>query len=148
MKSIIQTLLVITLISCSPRETNLHRATKLEQQGKLSEAILMYEKHIKDREKEVREDWENPQFYRLIIADLRTSLNDTDGALAEVKRAYDAHVDSKLVLDRVRKIALKIAELGDTDKAVSLLDEYKSIDEVLVDSTIDRIAKEFIIQKK
>lgn len=135
----------LVLSGCYARETTLHQASQLEKDGKIMESISMYEKHIHEREKSDREEWENPQFYRLIIADLKASLNDIDGALHEIKSADDAHVDPQLILDRVRKIAIKIAENGDTHRAIELLDNYRTINEVLVDATIDRIARKFIL---
>ncbi len=137
-------------VSCAPSKTldgprHFHRAEVFTEQGKFSEAIAEYRKHIEYRlSVPDRPEWENPWFYLLKIGDLQLQNNDAAGALASYEDAERKGVDRSLVTDRYRHAANFIAERGELAEALQILTNYRDRDPLLIDSMRDRIAREII----
>lgn len=121
----------------------LNRADELTSDGRFDEAIAAYQEHIQDRlEDGDRPEWENPYFYLLNIGDIELNRDNPEKALARYEEAEQKGVALSLVADRYRAVATWHEERHELQKALAVLNRYRSKDPLIFDSMLDRIARE------
>ena len=137
--------LICVLSSCASLKGPevLNRADELTVEGRFDEAIAAYQEHIQDRlEDGGRPEWENPYFYLLNIGDIELNRNNPEKALARYEEAEQKGVTISLVADRYRAVATWHEGRHELQKALEVLNRYRSKDPLIFDSMLDRIARE------
>lgn len=120
-------------------------AKHLIEEKKYDEAIAEYHLHIDERlNSPTRPTDENPFFYYILIGDVYLKKNDINSALGAFKTAHENQVHDKLVLDRFRQVSDIYVSEKKFDIAIELLNTYREIDSLLVDSDIDRIHRTMV----
>ncbi|MEZ4754584.1 MAG: hypothetical protein R3A13_09825 [Bdellovibrionota bacterium] len=146
--------LIISLVSCSnyyPKNLrHLLQAENLTKHEKYDEAFSEYELHIKTRSQQPDlQQWENPYFYQLIIGDLQLKLKNPSAALKSYLKAEENGVSTILVNDRIRLVANWYESEKEYDKAINLLEKYRTRDSLMFDLMLDRLSKKIVsIQDK
>ena len=124
---------------------SLHHVTQAEkfvEEKKYDEAISEYQKHIDLRLRDTdREIWENPYFYEIMIGDVYLKKDDDVSALNKYLEAEKHGVEKELIIDRVRLLALHLEEKGDLEKAMTVLTQHRTMDPLLFDVQLDRLAR-------
>ena len=138
----------VRTFSFSSASSYLEAAEELSRQGKTEEAIAEYRQHIAFRlAVEDRPEWENPYFYLLLIGDLQLNAGQLDAALTTYEEAERQKVHPSLISDRFRSVATWYESQGKLVEAATILERYRTRDELLFDSMLDRISKQ-IVQKE
>jgi tetratricopeptide (TPR) repeat protein len=134
---------LVWLTGCfSSESAQLHEAEALTSEGKPDEAIAAYRTHISERlETTDRPEWENPYFYLLNIGDIELSRGNVAGALAAYEEAEREKVETPLVADRYRAVAVWYEERGQLKSALEILTTYREKDPLIFDSMLDRVAR-------
>lgn len=123
----------------------LKKAEQLSANKEYEKAIEAYKQHIQERLKiKNRPDWEDPNFYYILIGDLYLAKESVGEALEAYDRAEKSGIDRMLVSDRYRSVALWYEQRKELDKALEILNRYRDRDQLLFDATSDRIAKEIV----
>lgn len=156
MKKIFAAILICSTAACfgpfPPSQAKI--AEGLRKEGKLSESIAAYRKHIEDRfNDERRKTDENPNFYHLLIGDIYLEEKQPLMAESEYKIALKKEIEQGFLTYRFRELALYYEKIGNFEDAVRVLKEYRKLDELLFDGTLDEvhkreIAKEDLLLKK
>lgn len=116
------------------------RAAELQAEGKLSAAIGEYNQHMQQRlESKRRPESENPYFYQILIGDLYLKQGNAEEALKAFITAKERSVESALVADRLRSLALWYSDQGKHEQGIVLLREFRALDPLMFDFFIDRI---------
>jgi tetratricopeptide (TPR) repeat protein len=124
------------------------RAEHLAGEGRYAEAIDTYRKHIQVRlDETTRPEWENPDFYLLMIVDLQLKMAQAKEALRTCAEAEQRGVEPTLISDRYRAIAAWYEERGDLVAAFNLLKSHRGRDPLLFDAMLDRIGREITIRE-
>lgn len=131
-----------------PSKNYVIEAEDAERNGEFDKAIGFYEKHIEERlNAEKRPSWENPYFYLIKIADLYLKKEKSDDAIASIEKAEAKDVEKSLIADRYRAIANWLSSRQQYMKALDLLKKHRELDQLLIDTDLDRISKEMIQQE-
>jgi len=154
------TLLVTYFSGCKPfafvhafrfgtSSSYLESAEELSRQGKTDEAIAQYRAHIDERlAVKDRPEWENPYFYLLLIGDLQLHSGQPDSAIATYEEAEQKEVHASLVSDRYRSVARWYETQGKLQEAAAILQRFRSRDDLLFDSMLDRISKQIVLNEE
>lgn len=127
----------------------LQQAEEATRKQDFDRAIELYQQHISIRAKRAdRPEWENPNFYLLLIGDLELQRGDGVAALESYQKAEALGVDSGLVSDRYRYLASWYEQKGDLQQAFNVLEEFRDRDDLLFDAMLDRIGRELTEQEK
>ena len=122
---------------------HLDYAERLTREKKYPEAIEEYHRHIADRSKlKDRPEWENPEFYQLIIGDLYLAQDDPQAALQAYELAHERGVAEGLVMDRYRLLASWYEKRGEFQKGADVIIKHRTKDPVLFDLMLDRLMRE------
>lgn len=133
--------LTIILTSCA-RESLLTKAESAFSSGQFKEAIELYDLHREERANtKGRPEWENPAFYHLIVVDSLLKLNNPGEAEKRINLGIKEKVETSLIVEKVRLIALWYLENEDLSKAIDFLDRYHHLDPEYIDGIIDGISK-------
>jgi tetratricopeptide (TPR) repeat protein len=142
---------LFALVGCGPTgasltssgdSSQLELAERLESEGQLEEAAKAYDAHMLYRlSLDRRPEWENPYFYLLKIGDLRLRQDRVREALASYRKAASKGVEKELISDRFRAAVEHLEEKGRFGEAETLALEHRTLDPLLFDSLLDRIAK-------
>lgn len=146
-------LLIFLISACQPffyfgtfsSQSNnyLEQAAELTNAQEYEKAIEAYQQHIDYRLSiKNRPEWENPNFYLLLIGDLYLKMDKVDSALKSYQEAETLQVEKTLVADRYRMISRWYEEKSDYKKAIEVLEKYRDRDPLLNDAILDRLAKE------
>lgn len=121
-------------------------AEDLRKQGKYQEAIVEYKKHIasKLKQKDSQHSELNPFFYYLLIGDCHLELKEFDEAKKSYFTALENKIEKKLVGAKIRNLAEKLEENGQSENAISLLTENRELDTLLFDIDIDKLHKKIL----
>jgi len=120
----------------------LREAEEASRSNDYDGAIEAYKRHIALRlQAENRPDWENPHFYLIIIGDIYLRQNRLAEALASYDQAATKGVDQLMVGDRYRALSTWYEKHGDLRQAMEILQKHRDIDPLLMDATLDRLAK-------
>lgn len=131
------------MLGCFPiADTRIERAEQLKDAGQYQEAIELYKHHIDERLAVTdRQDWENPYFYLLQIADLQLHMAQPEQALQTCMEAEKAGVNPALVADRYREVAHWYEQRGDLKNSFEVLKRYRSRDPLLFEAMLDRVGR-------
>ncbi len=121
-------------------------AEDLRKQGKYQEAIVEYKKHISNKlaQKDKQHSELNPFFYYLLIGDCYLELKEFDSAKKSYLTALEHNIEKKLVGAKIRTLADKLEENGQTENAINLLTENRELDTLLFDIDIDKLHKKIL----
>lgn len=123
----------------------LDNAEELLRQEKFDEAIELYKTHMSDRlSTKNKPEWENPNFYYLLIGDIELRRSKVDAAIANYKTAQENGIHSSLISDRMRYVASWYEEKGKYDEAIEVLKKNRQLDPLLFDAMLDRLSKDLI----
>jgi len=118
------------------------QAEQLTKEGKYTEAIDTYRKHIQARlDESTRAEWENPYFYLLRVIDLQLKMEQPNEALRTCREAELQGVDYTLISDRYRAVAGWYEGHGHLDSAFQVLKTNRERDPLLFDAMLDRIGR-------
>lgn len=121
------------------------KAEAYAKEGKYDKAIAEYEEHIKERcLVKDRPAWENPAFYKLIIGDLYLKIGKLQQAMQSYESAEKLGVEKSEVYDRFRQAGTWLEGKGKLKEAIELLKKYRNRDPLLMDSLLDRLARELV----
>ena len=131
--------------SCSllrPEKSLLIQAEEQVQQKQYNKARKLYSQHIQRRlNAEERPEWENPYFYLLMIGDLYLKESAFTEARTSYEQAFEKGIEPLLISDRFRAYAHALEQEKLYERALSFLQQYRSLDPLLFDAMLDRIAK-------
>jgi hypothetical protein len=132
------------LLSCTSLRNGslVDRAEQLAKECRYTEAIDTYRKHIEERlDESARPEWENPNFYLLMIVDLQLKMAKPENALRTCSEADQQGIEPALISDRYRAIATWYEERGDLADAFDVLKNYRERDPLLFDAMLDRVGR-------
>lgn len=113
------------------------------KEGNYELAIQTYNTHMQERlAVQNRPQSENPYFYEVLIGDAYLNWGKPDLALESYEKAGDKAVDRKIVADRIRLLAAWYRKHGELKQAIAVLDKYRMLDPLIMDSVLDDTAKE------
>lgn len=122
---------------------HLHNAEEFEKENRFDDAIAEYRLHMDSiKEREHKETWDNPSFYRLKIGDLKLQKSLPEEALQEYLLAEKEGIQSESISYRIREVAKWYRDKDELDKAFELLSSYRSRDPLLFNALLDDIARE------
>jgi tetratricopeptide (TPR) repeat protein len=145
--------LLTTLSACGGffpfyRQSLVEDAEELAREKNYQAAILLYEKHMQRRLAVVdRPNWENPYLYLLTIGDLELERGDIVAAEKSYSEAAKQGIESALVSDRYRGIALRYEREGKLKEALTILERYRALDPLLFDGMLDRLSKALVAEE-
>lgn len=123
----------------------LKEAEESTRKGDYESAINAYFNHIESRRTlEDRPEWENPNFYLLLIGDLYLKQGNVDDALRIYEEAEEKGIESTFVSDRYRMVARMFEDKGELKEAIDVLTKYRERDPLLNDLMLDRLSRELI----
>jgi tetratricopeptide (TPR) repeat protein len=139
-------LVLILCCSCQYRKESFRsRAEKLTAEKQYAQAIEAYQRHIEHRLSLAdRPEWDNPYIYLLDIGDLYLEQGQVNRAIETYELAEEKEVRSEFVNDRYRHIAAWYEKQQQREKALEILNQYRSRDPLLFDLMMDRIAKDIV----
>lgn len=121
------------------------KAEEYTRREDYDQAIEAYRRHIAERLAiKDRPEWENPNFYLLLIGDIELARGQYDAALAAYQQAEDAGVERITVSDRYRYVASWYERNGELESAIAVLQQYRDRDPLLFDLVLDRLGKEIV----
>ena len=119
--------------------------SQLRCEKRYDEAVERYREHIEARlEDSRREPDENPYFYLIIIGDIYLEQGNTEKAMESFIEAKQKEVELALVADRVRRAAQVLRSQKKLREAVSLLKEFRELDDFGFDLDLDELLKEIV----
>lgn len=122
--------------------TKLELAEQLLRENRHEDAIAAYRAHIENRLAiSDRPEWENPQFYLLVIGDVYLGQGDITNALACYDQAAKEGIHPSLISDRYRSTAKWYEDRNQLKEAMEVLKQHRELDTLLFDAMLDRIAK-------
>ena len=122
-------------------------AERLQREGKYQEAVLEYERHMEERLKaRHRPDEENPYFYLLYIGDCYLELGEEKTALAKYLEAREHGIPDTSLTDRLLRVANWYGARGRYEEALALLEKYREIDPLILESQLDTFSK-LVVQR-
>ena len=128
--------------------TVLESADTARKTGDFRAAVTLYKQHMQER---LATRWkirdENAYFWLLTVGDVYLESGDPEEAREAYDQARIHNVDRNLLVDRYLTLATWYKDLGNVRKAVSILEEYRSLDPLLFNGTLDSISKEFVAQE-
>ncbi len=141
----------LCLISCASlgNGSMVIQAEQLTEEGRYTEAIGTYRKHIQERlDDSTRPEWENPYFYLLRIIDLQLRMERPADALSSCREAEKQGVESILISDRYRAVASWHEQHGNLEAAFEVLKSNRERDPLLFDAMLDRIGRALTAPEK
>lgn len=131
----------------SPAEY-LAAAEQYTEKGDYPAAVAAYEEHMKMRlARKERPEWENPYFYLLMIGDLELRQDHDAAAKKNYEEALEKSVEKALVVDRFRMLADWYAKKERYDEAIALLTTHEDLDPILMNLSLDRVARASVSQE-
>lgn len=114
------------------------------KEEKYPEAIKELEKHIDERLKAKRPEWENPYTYYLDIGDIYLKQDQIDKALEYYNLALKSDVKKEYVADRMRTVAIYYEDKNEVKLAIEHLKKFRDLDPDFTDMMMDRLARKFV----
>ena len=144
-------ILLLTLSACSIRtfplnsksDADIARSYRAEKEYNL--AIEHFRKHMQKRLSDPhRPPEENPYFYQIIIGDIYLEAENSDKALNNYELALKNQVEPEIVAHHIRQLAIWKHNHAQSDASVELLKQYRYLEELSFDSTLDNILRDIV----
>lgn len=97
---------------------------------------------------ENREEWDNPYFYNLFLADFYLALEKPEKALNLINEANNQNIDTRLILDRATRVMTYYEERGNLDDAVQIMYRYHTLNPILCEIHLDRLLRKLTEQER
>ena len=131
------------------KDSLIKKAERHRENGETSNAVLAYEKHLKNRLKQENlAGDENPNFYYILIGDTFREAGELTKALVAYEEAQKRKVKEKLVGDRFRLMAKSFEEINDFESAFEILKKHRELDPFSFDLALDLMHKRFVEVEK
>ncbi len=129
-------------------EDSLQKAEEFLRQERFDEAIAAYHRHIDFRLSiKNRPEWENPNFYLLMIGDVQLNQGKIEEAISTYQEAEKNGIEQTFISDRYRSVAAWLEKRDRLKEAVDILSKRRDLDPILIDSVLDRLSKELVLRE-